>query len=103
MPSRRVGLGLTAMLVLSLAACKSEPRTGTVIEREYTPRISGTGIATGTCTGANNSIGTCTGTVFYSEGEKWTLILQDDEGVWAEQVTPEEWASVEIGQEWTDE
>ena len=90
------------LIALLLVACAPpRPDSGIVVERVYTPSVSGSGFATGLCTGSAGGTtvsGSCSGTVFYSEFEKWTLIMRASSGeVWAESVTPEVWAQYDTG------
>jgi hypothetical protein len=87
--------------VLLLAACAAAPASpGTVVDKVYTPPVSGSGYGFGTCSGSGGT-GTCSGVVFYSEPERWTLIVRGDDGrVRSQPVTPEEWAAAEPGTRW---
>lgn len=76
------------LLTLVLVACGPDepPRSGTVIERIFTPASSGGGWST-----SGDYIWT-------SEQERYTLILRDTQGVWSMQVSPEQWADAQVGE-----
>lgn len=91
-----------AVLAAALLGCgPSAPPSGVVIEKVYTPPVSGTGYGYGACTGSAGGtvvVGSCGGVIFYSEPERWTVILRGDDGhVRAFAVSPDDWAAAVIG------
>lgn len=90
------------VLVLLVAGC-SDPsgghEAGEVVDKVYTPAMSGTGVGTGVCSGGGKT-GSCTGVVTLHSSETWTLVLKacDPEcDVWSYSATAEEWADHEVG------
>jgi hypothetical protein len=91
------------LVALFLIGCANSGAStpGEVIEKVYSPPASGTGYGFGTCTGSAGGtvvVGTCSGVVFWSSPERWTLIVRGDDGeVRAFAVSANDWADAEIG------